>query len=332
MAQMPTNPDVATFLMEQDWKPNNKTNAVSTFNRVERWFASRDVTLLTATLKDITDYLAYRQSAKPADAADDDIRGVTGATARIDWRFLRAFYGWAVLPDVNLIAANPMIRLKGPKVDESHVQPTANQDDYERLIVACANTREPSRNRAMISLMYRSGLRASEVLHLDMGDLDLTAGTVHCRNTKNGQDRVVPMLPETVRYIRLYLRDRIGAANGPVFTGTTNTGDATGRLTYSGLNSILDRLAEHTGVKVSAHAMRRGMAVNWLMLGGEGALLQHVAGWNDGRMVNRYAKAGLDAAAANAMQRMFAPDAEVEDRRTARHRANVERKRVKATR
>jgi integrase len=240
-------------------------------------------------------------------------------------------YEWASAPaDVGgaqLADRSPMLGVKAPRVPEGARQRTASTEDYETVIRACQATREPHRNRAMVALMFRGGLRVSEVLALDMEHLDLQASvpTVYIAKPKNGKPRTVPLVPETVTHLRRYLRHRIGRADGPLFTGTAETADASGRLTYSAVRSMLRRVAKVSGIDISSHAFRRGMATDYLARGGQQVNLQRICGWSDARMVARYANARLDEIAAAELLSMHADSAQVEDRRTARSRARRER-------
>jgi integrase len=307
----PTHPDIAWFLDESDWTAANRRNAVSLLNRWHSWLDSQGVALHDATTALCRAFLAERgQSVAPS-------------TNRLDWRFLRAFYAWAANPasegGAELIARSPMTGVKAPRVPEGARQATATAEDYDKLIAACKGSRDPHRNRAMIALMFRGGLRASEVLALDLDHVDLGASvpTAYIAKPKNGRPRTVPLIPEVVLHLRRYLRHRLGGTDGPLFTGTSATADRSGRLTYSAMRSMLRRVGADAGVTLSSHSFRRGMATDYLARGGQQVNLQRICGWSDARMVARYANARLDEIAAAELMSMHA---DVTETRRSRRR------------
>jgi integrase len=325
VSQQPITDDLAWFLDESGWTDANKRNATSVLNRWHAWLTAHDTALLAATGRQCREWIAERGTQ------------VAPATNRLDWRFLRAFYEWAACPadegGAQLIDRSPMLGVKAPRVPEGARQPTATLDDFETLIRACGSTREPQRNRAMIGLMFRSGLRVSEVLALNLDELHLDGTTsvpvphVYIAKPKNGKPRNVPLTPDVVLHLRRHLRVRVGAVEGPLFTGTARTDDADGRLGYQAVRSMLRRVGKVAGIDIATHAFRRGMATDYLARGGQQVNLQRICGWTDGRMVARYANARLDEIAAAEFLSMHSSEFAVAERRAQRRKARKARER-----
>ena len=128
------------------------------------------------------------------------------------------------------------------------------------LIRACS-TRAPTgvRNRALIAVLWRCGLRISEALGLELRDVDLAAGTVRVRHGKGDRSRTVGLDEQTTallaRWIdrRRRLSDRGPGARAPIFCTLHG-----GRIDSSYIRRLLPRLAQRAGVekRVHAHGLR----------------------------------------------------------------------------
>ena len=126
------------------------------------------------------------------------------------------------------------------------------------LLDACQNDRD----RAIVLTLLDSGVRASELLALDVGDLDTLTGALRVRLGKGRKQRVAFVGTQTRKAIARYLTDRgkVGPSE-PLFV--TLTGGT--RLQFYGLQSLLHRLGRAAGVKpMGAHRFRRTFAIESL--------------------------------------------------------------------
>ncbi len=129
------------------------------------------------------------------------------------------------------------------------------------LLRACSQ-RAPTgvRNRALIAVLWRSGLRISEALALELRDLDLEAGTLRVRHGKGDKSRTVGLDEQTTAMLARWLdrRRTLGpGARAPVFCTLQG-----GRLDTSYVRHLLPRLARKAGVdrRVHAHGLRHTYA------------------------------------------------------------------------
>lgn len=129
------------------------------------------------------------------------------------------------------------------------------------LIKACSS-RAPTgiRNRALIAVLWRSGLRISEALALELRDLDLDKGTIRVRHGKGDKSRTVGVDEQTAALLQRWLdrRRRLSpGARAPVFCTL-----AGGRLDTSYVRHLLPRLARRAGIerRVHAHGLRHTYA------------------------------------------------------------------------
>lgn len=294
--QDPTDDDVADWLDETDWSPRVIQNAVSNLNAWGRWLTPRGVALLDASSSDLRAYLAHRKDA-----------GIAPATRKKEWQHIRGFYRWAATATrdggAGLLDRDPMERIKAPHVPTRPTTRAAKPDEvaaledhFERIARqrrAGGEAERARRNTAMISLMFRSGVRVGELPWIDLGDVHRrTNGHLAIRlradHTKSGEDRIIPVLPETERYLKRYLRLR-GDGPGPLFRGrAAHTRDPDRRLTVAAIRMIVERAAKRVGVPVSSHQFRRGFVSQYLRAAGDVLSLEVVGGWADHRMPRRY--------------------------------------------
>lgn len=137
------------------------------------------------------------------------------------------------------------------------------------------------RDRAVLEVLYGSGLRRSECERLDLGDVDLAEGTLWVRNGKGRKDRVVPLTARAVEALETYLRD-----GRPRLSGATNRGEAAlflsargQRLGGSGVWKLVHRAARQAGIEdLTVHSLRHACATHLLRGGADVRHIQRLLG------------------------------------------------------
>jgi site-specific recombinase XerD len=213
--------------------------------------------------------------------------GAEPATARIRQQAVRRFAAW--LADEGEIDADPFLGMKPPKLDIKVVQRLT--DDELRLMLKACHGRElrDRRDEACLRLLAETGLRAGELLGLNVPDVDLARGLATIRRGKGGAGRYVPFGPVTGaaidRYLRMRRHHRL-AATPALWLAETGGGE---RLSYHGLRVALLARANVAGVeRFFLHKLRHTAASRWLAAGGSEGGLMAVFGWRTREMVDRY--------------------------------------------
>ena len=152
--------------------------------------------------------------------------------------------------------------------------------EVARLMDACPGTPVGARTRALIALLYRSGLRISEALALRPKDLDADAGTVRVLRGKGGKSRTVGMDPRGFDELRFWLSVRRTHGvpdDAPLFCSLR--GDA---ITSAGVRYRLPRLARDAGIakRVHAHGLRHTHAAELRAEGVEIGVISKQLGHN----------------------------------------------------
>lgn len=235
--------------------------------------------------------------------------GRSASTAKTRMQAVRHFARW--LAEEGEIDTNPFEKMKPPKTDMP-VVPVLDDAQLRALIKACAPPKGeerglPSlrhrRDEAIARLMIETGLRASECLNIEVGDLDLVEGRVVIRRGKGGKGRTVSFGSQTAKAIDRYVRVRRlhRLADGPRLW----LGDRGREIAYGGLYWALGQRAAAAGIHdFHPHQLRHTSVDRWLSAGGSetGAMAMH--GWSSPDMLQRYGKANREARAIEEAKRL----------------------------
>ena len=170
--------------------------------------------------------------------------------------------------------------LSSPKV--SKLVPKALTISEVRLFLAepnKLNTIESKRDRAMLELIYATGLRASELMALNTRDIDLECRNIICRKDNN-QERIVAIDSYILKIIEEYMNDsRLKLLNNPNKTALflNRRGE---RLTRQGFWQIIQGYAKKVGLgkKVTPRSLRHSFAVHKLKSGADLKTMQELLG------------------------------------------------------
>lgn len=201
------------------------------------------------------------------------------------YRAAKAFLRWYEQEEEPEGWQNPIAKVHPPKVPEELLEPVPVEDVRRMLDASRGRSLTDRRDSAVLLVVLDTGCRASELLGLNAGDVDLANGTVLVRHGKGGRVRTVCLGRTARRAVKAYLRMREGLQPAePLFA----TGEGT-RLRYEGLRDIVRRRAEQAGVPApTLHAFRRGFALACLRNGMDVFSLQRLMGHADLTVLRRY--------------------------------------------
>ncbi len=223
-----------------------------------------DVLVGRDLLEDYRRYVMTRLGEKTRQPLAMSMRGKLLREVKLyfDWAQKR---GWVLM--------NPATWLTWPKQGHALPRSVPSEDDMERLLSTPNVSRaEGLRARAIMELMYSTGLRVGEIVNLDVYDLDFERETVRVRMGKGGKDRVVPF-GETARgWLSRYLnegRPRLLKERGAVALFISGREKKT-RLTTDLVSYQIMRCARRAGIgPVTSHLIRHAFATH-MLAGGAG--------------------------------------------------------------
>ncbi len=234
-----------------------------------RWLVARGGTLLAADAADLQAWLATRL----------DQGGSARAGARM-LSSLRQFYQYAHRE--GLIARDPSAAIEMPRLGRP-LPKSLGESEVEALLASPDVSRaEECRDKAMLELLYATGLRVSELISLRLGDLDAHQGVVRVTG-KGGRERLVPVGEEALHWITRFLSGKRaellrGRACDALFP--TRRGSA---MTRQAFWYRLKKYAARAGIRqsFSPHTLRHAFATHLVDHGADLRVVQLLLGHSD---------------------------------------------------
>ena len=232
------------------------------FRIIMLWCADHGVTNIgDLTSTHIRQFLAYQQS-----------RNLSSSYVHSFARALRTLLNFCVRDGI--IEISPFAKVKMPRL-EAKILPALSTDEIRAILAKC----DSHRDECVVLFMLDSGVRASELIELNAGDVDFKTGSVTVHQGKGQKDRITYIGFKTRKRLRAYLILR-GDPTGKEALFVSEKGGA--RMTYSGLAQMFKRLRKASGVdECHAHAMRRTFAISCLRGGMDLYVLAKLMGHSD---------------------------------------------------
>lgn len=252
--------------MERGLSANTLAAYRADLNGLAVWLAARGQSLTAASRQDLLDYLALRVRA----------RARPRTTARL-LSSVRRFYQHQVRE--GRLQADPSALIDAPKLGRP-LPKTLSEAEVEALLAEPAvDDALGLRDRAMLELIYASGLRVSELVGLAVHQLNLRQGVVRVFG-KGAKERLVPLGEEAAGWLERYLRHARpalldGAQSDALFV--TRRG---GGMTRQAFWHLIKRYARRVGVRteLSPHTLRHSFATHLLNHGADLRAVQMLLG------------------------------------------------------
>ena len=230
---------------------------------------------------------------------------LSGATVQGYVRTLKAFYSWATRGEY--IETNPVVKIPVPKALVKVIN-SFTPEQITALATSCQQENgNGHRNLSMLLLMLDCGLRVSELVNIDIVDVDLEAGTIWIRCGKGGKERLVPVGSVVQRVLWKYINHSRPHPVSEKITRLFLSLDGL-PLTRNGVQQMLRRCGKKagiSGVRCSPHTLRHTFAKNYLMNGGDIFSLQRILGHSSLASVRIYLN--LFATDLKTQHRRFSP-------------------------
>lgn len=247
-------------------------NTVSSYLRDVHQFAQemeeRDVPLDEVLPRDVEDYIRGLTR-----------RGKSAATVTRSVASIKSFYN--CLLSRGLVESNPARNVTAAKVERKLPQILTSREVELFLEQPDCSDLKGYRDRAMLELLYATGIRVSELIELDVDDLNLYAGVLHCAS--KGKERVIPLYPAAIRALEEYLRNvRPQLINEPDETAlfVNMSGD---RMSRQGFWKLIKYYQEKAGIQkdITPHTLRHSFAAHLLENGADLRSIQEMMGHAD---------------------------------------------------
>ena len=241
-------------------------------------------------LRDVAVYLNFlkTQNHSPTDADEATVnrfitflKGINRTVATISRNLasIRCFYKFLVFQ--GFMEINPAKSIKIEKATKKlpHVLTSA---EIENLL-SCPDITEPKgcRDKAMLELLCSTGIRVSELINLNIKDINLRTGMLHCNGAKSV--RSIPVYPAAIVAVSDYIYRMRGVITGPDSGSALFVNLNGGRLTRQGFWKIIKGYANEAGImkEITPHVLRHSFAINNLENGASVKDIQTMMGHAD---------------------------------------------------
>lgn len=249
-------------------------NTVSSYMRDIRQFSewlnsSQNTEILHATQLNISDYLVFLQNL-----------GKSGATASRTLASLKNFYAYAV--SAGFLETSPVTTDIRVDRGEKKLPNILSGKEVELLLAQPSGTDSKGlRDKAMLEVMYATGIRVTELIDLNLDDVNLELGIIKCSSSK--KVRAIPLYPAALRAVSQYIKEvRMLMVADPqekaLFVNVNGS-----RMSRQGFWKILKYYQNKAGIEkdITPHTLRHSFAVHLLENGADLGSLQELMGHSD---------------------------------------------------
>lgn len=227
--------------------------------------------LLEITTNDIRCYIA--------NLIVNDVKKVTANNTR---NYISSFFKWAKAE--KLIEDNPCECIQQIKYEQEFFDPFTEVE-----IDKIRNATASKRDRAIVELLYSSGIRINELCTMKRSDIDINTMTVHVRQGKGGKDRITYVNNIAVYHLKKYFETRTDDDDALFLSFENRCEEERGKLSTNGVRGILIKIGEKAGVeKIHPHRFRHTFATTMYNRGMDIHEIQKLLGHGDVSVTMRY--------------------------------------------
>ena len=253
---------------------SKSANTVCSYMRDIRQFTewlqeSEHTDILDATQLNISDYLSHQR-----------VEGKSGATISRTLASLKNFYAYVI--STGFLEESPVSGEIHVDRGEKKLPQILTGKEVELLLAQPSGVDAKGlRDKAMLEVMYATGIRVTELIDLNVEDVNLELGILKCTSAK--KSRVIPLYPAALRALSVYLKEvRLLMVDDPGEQALfVNVGGA--RMSRQGFWKILKSYQEKAGIEkdITPHTLRHSFAVHLLENGADLGSLQELMGHSD---------------------------------------------------
>ncbi len=205
---------------------------------------------------------------------------------------IKAFFRY-MLENGN-IDENPAENLRSPKIERSEPRVLSTVEIENLLSQKFAEDAKGKRDKAILELMYATGLKTSEMIGLKLSNVDLSIGCIRLSgNSRSGKDRLIPYGKKAKEALSDYLLDARaqllagGEDDETVFLNCSGT-----PMSRQGLWKLIKTYVKKAGVKsdITPFTLRHSFAVHLVDNGADVSSVQELMGYSDSNTISRYIK------------------------------------------
>ena len=267
------NNDIARYGAYLAEEKHSSQNTISSYLRDVNQFADyraehQGCEVRAAQPEMVRDYMSWMQG-----------RGKSAASVTRFLASIKSFYNF--LQTQGDIPANPAKGISADRAERKYPEIlTAKEVELFLEQPQCVDAKG-FRDHAMLELLYATGIRVSELISLDMEDLNLAAGFIRC--SSRGKERIIPLYHGAIKALQDYTRDirpQLVAVQGEKALFVNMNGD---RMSRQGFWKIIKYYQDKAGIEkdITPHTLRHSFAVHLLENGADLRSIQEMLGHAD---------------------------------------------------
>ena len=249
------------------------TNTISSYMRDIRQFAAwlhqtQEIDVIDVSQQNIAQYLSYLE-----------YEGRTPATISRSVASLKNFYAHIV--SSGFLEKSPVFDIHVNRGEKKLPQILTSREIETLLAQPVCVDAKGIRDKAMLEVMYATGIRVTELISLDIDDVNLDLGIIKCNGAK--KNRAIPLYPAALKALSAYIRDvRSGMISSPDETALFVNINGI-RMSRQGFWKILKhyQATAHIEKEITPHTLRHSFAVHLLENGADLGSLQELMGHSD---------------------------------------------------
>jgi len=205
-------------------------------------------------------------------------KGMKNSTISRNIASLRGFFAYLELNGV--IGFNPTDNIKASKCDQE-LPEVMSLEEVEVFLAQPNDTPKGVRDRAMLELLYATGIRASELVHLKVTDVNLNLGFVSCNNRK--KTRIIPIGKVCQTYLDIYLKEvriKLLKDQDQILAVSLFVNTRVGELSRQGFWKIVKSYGKsaHIEKEITPHTLRHSFACHLVQNGADLKSVQEMMG------------------------------------------------------
>lgn len=235
--------------------------------------------------KDLDKFILYNKDKYINNIDNNDLKGYVKYLNKIELNeksiarnisCIKSFYKFLVIE--KYITNNPSDAIYLPKVRKS-LPNILTEDEVLKLLDIKLSDNFSYRNKAMLELMYATGLRVSEIINLKLSDIDLSDDLIRTFG-KGSKERIIPIGEYALEYLTKYIneyRSSMLKGKNVEYIFINNHGK---QMTRQGFFKIIKRIAKEKGInkELSPHTLRHSFASHLLKYGADLRTIQELLG------------------------------------------------------
>ncbi len=259
-----------------------------TFLQLNKGAAENTIVSYIRDVNQFNEFLYSLGTKKISDSTESDVKkyvdklrkdGKSVSTITRAIASLRTFFTY--LLSKNVISQNPTKGIKNEKKEKALPRILTGKEVEILLSQPESNSLKGCRDKAMLELLYATGIRVSELIELNITDLNTDLGFVRCG--KNNAERMIPLYPAAVSAIKEYFdKSRplllTNQAEKALFVNLNGS-----RMTRQGFWKIIKHYQEtaHITTEITPHTLRHSFAAHLLQNGADIGVIKEIMGHSD---------------------------------------------------